>query len=242
MALEAMYTVTVVPAERVRSMASATGVDGLPGAARAGAARLTRVMVADPHPATRAGLAAMLGRDERMRVVGEIATVEELEADVVRLAPDVVLVDGRLAGARPAELVLRLGRLAPAARVLLVVPAVTGWEPELLDAGAGGTVDRDADATALADAVRAVAGGATVVAAARRGALSPRELEILTLIAGGQTNTEIGEALFLATKTVERQVATVAGKLGARNRAHAAAIAVAQRLVELPGHVEGFPR
>jgi DNA-binding NarL/FixJ family response regulator len=226
-------------------MASATGLDGiddLSAPARHQTARLTRVLVADRHPATRAGLAAMLGRDGRMRVLGEVATADELEAEVARTAPDVALVDGRLAGIRPAELVLRLGRLAPATRVLLVVPAVTGWEPELLEAGAGGTVDADADAGALADAVQAVAGGATVLAAARRGALSPRELEILTLIAGGQTNTEIGEALFLATKTVERQVATIAGKLGARNRAHAAAIAVAQRLVELPGHVEGFPR
>jgi DNA-binding NarL/FixJ family response regulator len=52
------------------------------------------------------------------------------------------------------------------------------------------------------------------------------------LMAAGRTNTEIGQTLFLATKTVERQVATIVRKLGARNRAHAAAIAVARHIVD----------
>ena len=62
--------------------------------------------------------------------------------------------------------------------------------------------------------------------------LSARERSILLLMAAGRTNIEIGQTLFLATKTVERQVATVVGKLGARNRAHAAALAVARRIVD----------
>ena len=51
-------------------------------------------------------------------------------------------------------------------------------------------------------------------------------------MSAGRTNTEIGQTLFLATKTVERQVATIVGKLGARNRAHAAAIAVSRHIVD----------
>lgn len=207
---------------------------------RAGA---LRALVADSHPTTRAGLAAMLERDGGIRAIGEVATEEELLSAVPRLRPDVVLVDGQVAGARPAELVRRLARVSPSSRILLVVSAATGWQQELLEAGAGGSVHKDIDAAGLADAVRAVAGGATVVASRPAGAgeratgpaaLSARELEILSLIAAGQTNTEIGAALYLATKTVERQVATIASKLGARNRAHAAAIAVAERLVNLP--------
>ena len=63
---------------------------------------------------------------------------------------------------------------------------------------------------------------------------------MVALIAAGDTNREIGKKLFLATKTVERQVATVVRKLGARNRAHAAAIAAAKRLVGPPsGHYDG---
>jgi DNA-binding NarL/FixJ family response regulator len=62
--------------------------------------------------------------------------------------------------------------------------------------------------------------------------LTARERAVLTLMSAGRTNAEIGATLFLATKTVERQVATVIRKLGGRNRAHAGAIAVARHLVE----------
>ncbi|MGH2949873.1 MAG: LuxR C-terminal-related transcriptional regulator, partial [Solirubrobacteraceae bacterium] len=155
---------------------------------------------------------------------------------------DVVLVDGQLAGARPAELVRQLATASPSSRVLLVVSSASGRRRELLEAGAAGTLHKDIDGRDLADAVRAAAAGTVVTSGLRdagavgaHAALSTRELEILSLIAAGQTNTEIGEALFLATKTVERQVATIAAKLGARNRAHAAAIAVAEQLVDLAG-------
>jgi signal transduction histidine kinase/DNA-binding NarL/FixJ family response regulator len=203
-------------------------------------AGVLRVLVADVHPATRAGLAAMLEHEGGIRVIGQVASEEELAAAVPRLRPDVLLVDGQVASGRPVDLVRRLGRVSPTSRILLVVSGASTWQPELLDAGAAGSVHKDIDAAGLAEAVRAVAGGATVVAAKPRdegmhAPLSVRELEILALIAGGQTNTEIGEALYLVTKTVERQVATIAAKLGARNRAHAAAIAVADRLVDLAG-------
>jgi DNA-binding NarL/FixJ family response regulator len=87
--------------------------------------------------------------------------------------------------------------------------------------------------------VRAVASGASFVSSeppitSGGTALSQRERSILALVAAGQTNTEIGKTLFLATKTVERQVATIVRKLGARNRAHAAAIAAARQIVD-PG-------
>jgi DNA-binding NarL/FixJ family response regulator len=63
--------------------------------------------------------------------------------------------------------------------------------------------------------------------------LSKREREILAQVASGQTNADIAEALFFATKTVERHVATIVGKLGARNRAHAAALAVSQQIIDI---------
>jgi signal transduction histidine kinase/DNA-binding NarL/FixJ family response regulator len=198
-----------------------------------------RVLVADVHPVARAGLSAMLERAGGIRVIGQVATEEELAASVPRLRPDVLLVDGHVASGRPVDLVRRLSRASPNSRMLLVLSGASAWHPDLLDAGAAGSVHKDIDAAGLADAVRAAAAGATVVMSTPRGGesahatLSVRELEILALIAAGQTNTEIGDALYLATKTVERQVATIAAKLGARNRAHAAAIAVADRLVDL---------
>jgi two-component system response regulator DesR len=183
----------------------------------------------------------MLEREGGIRVIAQVASEQELVAAATRLRPDVLLVDGHVASARLVDLVRRLGRGSPNSRILLVVSGASAWQPDLLAAGAAGSVHKDVDAAGLANAVRAAAGGATVVASKPNGndgghaVLSVRELEILALIAAGQTNTEIGEALYLATKTVERQVATIAAKLGARNRAHAAAIAVAYRLVELAG-------
>lgn len=200
---------------------------------RPGAATL-RIVVAEPRPATRAGLAAMLERAGGIRVVSQIGGAEELEGSVRRLRPDVVLIDRRLAGARPAELVHRLADYSPSSRVLLIASSVGGWHSDLLEQGAGGIVHADVDASALAEAVRAVASGATILATGES-TLSARELQILSLLAAGHTNKEIGEALFLASKTVERQVATITAKLDARNRAHAVAIAVSAGLVDLAG-------
>jgi DNA-binding NarL/FixJ family response regulator len=90
--------------------------------------------------------------------------------------------------------------------------------------------------------VISVAGGSQIVIARDDepsagepvGLLTPRELSILALIAAGDTNAQIGDSLFIATKTVERQVATIIRKLGARNRAHATAVAVSRGIVQLP--------
>jgi two-component system response regulator DesR len=105
--------------------------------------------------------------------------------------------------------------------------------------GASAVLHKLLDEAELTDALGRVARGAPVGAgepAATDGErpLSGRELSILALVATGQTNAEIGSSLFLATKTVERQVSTIVQKLGARNRAHAAAIAVARDLIEPP--------
>jgi two-component system response regulator DesR len=116
-------------------------------------------------------------------------------------------------------------------------------ETDLIEAGVSGMVHKDVDSSEIVDAVRAVANGARLIAGAHsddgdEGGASPlngRERGILTLVAAGSTNAEIAEELFFATKTVERYVATIVGKLGARNRAHAAALAVSRQLIDVDG-------
>jgi DNA-binding NarL/FixJ family response regulator len=210
-----------------------------PQTGEAGAGAL-RVVVAHPLPAIRAGLAAMLETGRGIRVVGMASTVEESEGSSEWLRPDVILLDLRLAGANAADTVARLARCSPGMRVLLITSATT-VEPQktVMEAGASGSVSQDVDGSSLIEAVRAVAGGAMVIAGqqdreARNGSatsLTGRELEILRFIASGHTNTEIGKALYLAPKTIERHVATIISKLGARNRAHAAGLAIAEGLV-----------
>ena len=197
-----------------------------------------RVFVTDRHGLTRAGLVALLERADGIRVVGDAATGEETRGQVHRLHPDVVLIDGHQSEGEVERTLTAIKSSLPSCAVLVLADYETGRESELVERGASGVVHRSVSGEELTESVRAVARGATVASFAgaageQSGAgLTARERAVLTLLSAGRTNAEIGTTLFLATKTVERQVATVIRKLGARNRAHAGAIAVARHLVE----------
>lgn len=200
-----------------------------------------RVLVAAQSTVLRAGIIRLLEQADDLRVVGEAPTVEELRAEACQLRPDVVVLSIELEG-DVVSLVSELRSHAPEPVVVFISDFDSELEDELLAAGASGLVRPSIEAAELHQAVRAVAEGARFVGAevetespsTSRKKLSPRERSILALVAGGQTNAQIGQSLFLATKTVERHVATIVGKLNARNRAHAAAIAVARRIVLPP--------
>jgi signal transduction histidine kinase/DNA-binding NarL/FixJ family response regulator len=209
------------------------------GIDRLGAAPTSlRVFVTEPHNLTRAGLVAVLERADGVRVVGEAASGEETRGLLRRLHPDVVLIDGHLGEGELERTLAEIRTGLPGCSVLVLVDYETGREAELVERGASGVVPKSMTAGELADTVLAIAGGAKVsrfpsqTAEPGGAGLSPRERAVLALMTAGRTNAEIGAKLFLATKTVERQVATIIRKLGARNRAHAGAIAVARHLVD----------
>jgi len=197
-----------------------------------------RVFVAERHGLTRAGLVALLDRAEGIRVVGEAGSGEETRGQVHRLHPDVVLLDGHQSEGELERTLTAVKTALPSCSVLVLADYETGREAELAERGASGVVHRSVTGEELTEAVRAVARGAKVASFASApgdaggAGLSARERAVLTLMSAGRTNAEIGAELFLATKTVERQVATVIRKLGGRNRAHAGALAVARHLVE----------
>lgn len=196
-----------------------------------------RVFVIDRHPLLRAGLLHLAESVPDLRVVGDAAGTKEALAQLRRLRPDVVLLDGHLPVGELERLIAELQRDLPLTRVVVTFESDTGHEAALAEAGACRFLHKTATVAELADAVRAAASSTVAevqerATGARRGTLSPRERSILLLMSGGRTNTEIGQTLFLATKTVERQVATIVRKLGARNRAHAAAIAVSRHIVD----------
>jgi two-component system NarL family response regulator len=196
-----------------------------------------RVFVVDRHPLIRAGLQHLAESVADLRVVGEAGSASEARAQLRRLRPDVVLLDSHLPIADLERLIRDLRAELPLTRVVITFESDTGHEAALADAGASRFLHKTAGAAELADAVRAAASSTADVAhesasASGRSVLSARERSILLLMAAGRTNTEIGQTLFLATKTVERQVATIVRKLGARNRAHAAAIAVSRQIVD----------
>jgi DNA-binding NarL/FixJ family response regulator len=197
-----------------------------------------RVFVTEPHSLTRGGLVALLDSADGIRVVGDAASAEETRGQVRRLHPNVVLVDGHMPEGELERMVAEVKSAVPTCSVLVLADYETGREAELMESGARGVVPRSVTGDELTEAVRAVARGAKVAsfpsATSDQGGagLSSRERAVLTLMTAGRTNAEIGGTLFLATKTVERQVATIIRKLGARNRAHAGAIAVARHLVD----------
>jgi signal transduction histidine kinase/DNA-binding NarL/FixJ family response regulator len=211
-------------------------------AAAAGTGTL-RVFVAERNSLIRAGLIRILEATGSIRVVGEASSADEVRGQVARLSPDVIQLDEQLEADHSLKLTRELAISSPNSALLITARGTVTAAVDLLGAGGTGVVHKSVEPDELVNAVRAVAGGSRLIAGSGGGIdedpesggphLSKRQREILALVAAGQTNAEIAEALFFATKTVERHVGTIFGKLGARNRAHAAALAVSRQLVEL---------
>jgi two-component system NarL family response regulator len=250
--------------ERARALGGVVGVDSSPGAGTtvrfellgvgdvgdglappasngddptAPAGGSMRLFVVDRHPLIRAGLLHLAESVPDFRVVGEASGAKQARAQLRRLRPDVVLLDGHLPVAELERLIHELRNELPLTRVVVTFESDTGHEAALAAAGASRFLHKTSGVAELADAVRAAVSSDDRAAhelpgTAGRGMFTARERSILLLMAAGRTNTEIGQTLFLATKTVERQVATIVRKLGARNRAHAAAIAVSRHIVD----------
>jgi signal transduction histidine kinase/DNA-binding NarL/FixJ family response regulator len=216
--------------------------DGGLGQPTAAGAGTLRVFVAERNSLIRAGLIRILEATGSIRVVGEASSADEVRGQVARLSPDVILLDEQLEAEHSVKLTRQLAASSPNSAILITARSMVTSADDLLGAGGTGVVHKSIEPDELVNAVRAVAGGSRLIAGSGGGVeadenggcgLSKRQREILALLAAGQTNAEIAEALFFATKTVERHVGTIFGKLGARNRAHAAALAVSQQLIEL---------
>jgi DNA-binding NarL/FixJ family response regulator len=201
---------------------------------------ITRVLVIDDHPIFLEGIREMLSESGGIRVIGQAATASQGLSELKMKRPDVVLLDLDLPDASGVEVAERIAAESPST-IVLVISAFAQEEnvAEALRAGARGYISKAADPRTLADAIRTAMNGGTVVASGlepatwrARERLTLRELGILKQIALGKTNSEIGRELHLADKTVERVVATITAKLGAKNRAHAVARGIAQRLLD----------
>ncbi len=204
-----------------------------------------RLLLCDDHEMVRAGLRSFLELQPGMEVVGEAGTAEQALALVPRTAPDIVVLDLVLPGLSGLEALRRLRADHPDVKV--VVLTSFGGEQAVLSAvraGAAGYLLKDVGPRELADALRSVAAGgsmlhpqvaATVMrsmAAEQRDPLTPRETEVLKLIARGLTNRLIARELALSEKTVKAHVSAVLLKLGVADRTQAALHAVRAGLVD----------
>jgi DNA-binding NarL/FixJ family response regulator len=210
-----------------------------------------RILIADDHGVLRAGLRALLSGEPDFAVVGEAATGQEALALAAELRPDVALIDLSMPSPRGLEVTRQLTADLPGTRVLiLTVHEDAGLLREAIRAGAAGYIVKRAVESELVNAIRAVHRGDLYVHPAmtrflvedgggRRsqrqpGAaamLTPRETDVLRLIASGYTNRQIAEELQLSVRTVETHRANIMGKLGLRTRAELVRWATENRLV-----------
>jgi DNA-binding NarL/FixJ family response regulator len=214
-----------------------------------------KVLIADDHAMVRSGLRAMLDVQEDMEVVGEAEDGAQAVEEALRLRPHVAIMDIRMPRVDGIEATRRLkvhGETAPRVLVLTTFD-LDEYVYEALRAGAGGFLLKDAPPGQLAEAVRTVAAGESLLAPAvtrrlverfvsrprpeRTDAfeeLTERELEVLRLIARGMSNAEIAEGLFLSEATVKTHVTRILSKLDLRDRVQAVVLAYESGLVE-PG-------
>jgi DNA-binding NarL/FixJ family response regulator len=206
-----------------------------------------RLVLIEDHPALRDGLELLLAR-EGLEVVGSAGTAAEGESLVLALDPDVALVDIRLGDESGIDVARRLLDDDPERRVVLYTGSA---DVELLvsglDSGARGYALKDGTPSELVLALTTVAQGGTWVdprlrpqllsrqATQRLPSLSPREREIMDLLAQGLTGEQVAERLVLSPETVKTHIRNAMGKLEASTRVHAVAIALREGFISPPG-------
>jgi DNA-binding NarL/FixJ family response regulator len=209
-----------------------------------------RVVVADDQQIVREGFAALLETQDDITVVGRAADGEEAVRVCGEQRPDVVLMDVRMPGVDGIE---ATRRLAGTRVIILTTFDLDDYVYDALSAGASGFLLKDAGAERLFEAVRVVADGEALLAPAvtrrliaefarqrprvrpapeRLSELTPRETDVLRLIAEGLSNTEIADRLVLSDETVKTHVSRVLFKLGLRDRTQAVVAAYESGLVE----------
>ena len=193
-----------------------------------------RLMLVDDHPVVRDGLHGVFAADEDFEVVAEAGDGQEALARAARVEVDVVLLDLRMPRMGGVETIRALATQAPGVRVLVLTTFDTDRDVlPAIEAGATGYLLKDASAAELKAAVRAAYAGQPVLAPSvagrligqvRRGpdlALSPREVEVLRLVAAGTTNRETARRLLISEATVKTHLLHLYEKLGVNDRAAA---------------------
>lgn len=217
-----------------------------------------RVMLADDHSLFREGLRALLGRLEvpNLVVVADAETVHDTLCKVRRHMPDLLVLDLKMPGGQPIELVRTLGAEHPELKILVLTmyddPA---FLRSVLAAGARGYLLKRSAYSAFAEAVHAVLRGSLFVDRSLRlditippegptrsvDTLTPRERDVLKLLARGLTYSDVGRKLSIGARTVETHRRKVVDKLGLESRADLLRVALESGLLT-PGDVEELER
>jgi two-component system response regulator DevR len=198
-----------------------------------------RVFILDDHELVRRGLADLLGSVRDIEIVGEAATVAQALRRIPAVRPDVAVLDARLPDGSGIDVCREISSSHPGVRCLIL----TSYDDDealfaAVMAGAAGYLLKQIGGSSLVDGIREVAAGGSLLDPVTTNALltrlrnpsgpeapdglTPRERQILDLIADGCTNRQIAEQLFLAEKTVKNYVSGLLAKLGMQRRTQAA--------------------
>ena len=208
-----------------------------------------KILIADDHGIVRSGLTMLIDRQADMAVAAEAEDGIDAVEQALAERPDVAVLDvsmPRLTGLQAARQIR--SHREDIQVLMLSMHEDDGYFFEALEAGASGYVSKRGADSDLIDAIRTVAEGRMFLSSTTQGALmrqwledgrtgprdelTPRELEVVKLIAEAYTNRQIAEALHLAEKTVESHRANVLGKLGMRDRVELVRYAIRRGLVE----------
>jgi two-component system, NarL family, response regulator NreC len=210
-----------------------------------------RILIADDHGVIRAGLRALLEKESDLQVVGEAANGEEAQRCAGELRPDVLLLDVTMPGLDGIQVTRNLTQTLPQTRILiLTLHEGVSMLREAVSAGAAGYIVKRAIDTELLGAIRTVMNGELYIHptmaqslfkdlsprnenhSAQGMLLSPRESEVLRLIARGLTNRQIAKNLSLSIRTVESHRANLINKLGSNNRAELIRFAIEHHMID----------
>ena len=215
---------------------------------------MIRVVLADDEPLLRAGVAAILGADEEIEVVAEASNGREAVEKALATRPDVVLLDIRMPVLDGLGAAAEIRRLLPSTGVIMLTTfGEDDYIERALGLGAGGFLLKSGDPRELLAGIHAVADGAAFLspkvaqrviarlsggqlargsaARERIALLTPREREVLGLLASGLSNADIAKRMFVVEGTVKAHVSTILTRLGAKNRVQAAITAYEAGLV-----------
>lgn len=209
-----------------------------------------KVLLVDDHEMVRIGLAAVLGTEEGIEVVGEASS----GAEGIRLAqlyrPDIILMDLVMEGMDGIEATRRILQLYPECKVIVLTSFLDDEKLyPVIEAGAFSYLLKTSRASEIAQAIRSAAKGHPILEsqvaskimhrfrqpkpeAALHGSLTERELEVLCLIAEGKSNQDTADALYIGIKTVKFHVTNILAKLGVEDRTQAAIYAFKNGLIK----------
>lgn len=206
------------------------------------------ILLVDDHEVVRMGLRGLLERQTGFQIVGEAGTVAGAIAEAKRLQPDVVVLDVRLPDGNGFEACRQIQDLPHETKVLILTSyADDNTVVESIRAGADGYLLKDVNSNGIVDAIRRVHEGQSILdpavtrsvlgrvrnksteeGAADLASLSPQERRVLSLVALGKTNKEIGVEMGLSDKTVKNYLANLMDKLNLTRRSQAAAFYVSK--------------